>query len=242
MHFIQGIFIDSNTNVSGMVLEPRSDYQSYWVLSALVLCLLLFSVARYFQPRLLPMLIQNTLLFQTSEEQIKNGNRWGTNAQIILFVNFLVVFGTAIVWHFTNKKVFENTLYLWYCAILPLAYFLIQVLFLTFTGWITSKKELVNEINSFSLNQINFLGLLFGIFVFVAYFFKLFFTYYISVIIIIYLIFLSIRFLRAFYLSITNNVRWYYIILYFWTLEILPILVVYRLVFGENLWEVSLKM
>jgi len=45
---------------------------------------------------------------------------------------------------------------------------------------------------------------------------------------------LLLRFLRGFWIVSKQGVPWYYIILYFWTLEILPLLIVVKLLYNDE--------
>lgn len=219
---------------TSMELIPRSSLHSPLVLVLLISCIVFVSLARLRQRELFAVLGQNTLFFRTLEEQQKDGKRVSFGSTWLLIVQFALITSGAIYWYYFNRAPIQN----WFYALIPLSaptiYLMYQLFLARMTGWITGSQEFAQEINYYTLNTFQLVGILLLLEFFFSYFEPQWVGQSQVILLITYLAFLLVRFLRGFLLGLQFGISWYYLILYFWTLEILPLLVISRMLYKEE--------
>jgi hypothetical protein len=219
---------------TSMELIPRSSLHSPLVLVLLISCIVFVSLARLRQRELFAVLGQNTLFFRTLEEQQKDGKRVSFGSTWLLIVQFALITSGAIYWYYFNRAPIQN----WFYALIPLSaptiYLMYQLFLARMTGWITGSQEFAQEINYYTLNTFQLVGILLLLEFFFSYFQPQWVGQSQVILLITYMAFLLVRFLRGFLLGLQFGISWYYLILYFWTLEILPLLVISRMLYKEE--------
>lgn len=219
---------------TSMELIPRSSLHSPLVLVLLISCIVFVSLARLRQRELFAVLGQNTLFFRTLEEQQKDGKRVSFGSTWLLIVQFALITSGAIYWYYFNRAPIQN----WFYALIPLSaptiYLMYQLFLARMTGWITGSLEFAQEINYYTLNTFQLVGILLLLEFFFSYFQPQWVGQSQVILLITYLAFLLVRFLRGFLLGLQFGISWYYLILYFWTLEILPLLVITKMLYKEE--------
>lgn len=118
---------------------------------------------------------------------------------------------------------------------IPVSYLIYQLFISFIAGNLTGQKKIAQEEIYFTLALYNVLGLVFLIEFFLFYFQFGAKETAVNSVIFTYGIFLAFRIIRSVFLGLSSKVSWYYIILYFWTLEILPILIVIKLLFNGEM-------
>ena len=212
-----------------LVFEPRETQHSLWVILIFLGCAALIALARLVQRNVFILLAKSTFLFQTTEDLSKDGEPLSPLASILLTVQFYLAFSYFLVDKFVRLESIDDWLIL---AIVP-GYFI----YLSIINWLTSsllnKSVLLREIRNYSVVLFQGIGLVYIVLVFVDYF-----EHFIPeeknmlMLLPVGILFVA-RFLRGAVLAWQNRVPWYYIILYFWTLEILPVLVAAKLLFPD---------
>ncbi len=212
-----------------MVFEPRETQHSLWVILIFLGCAALIALARLVQRNVFILLAKSTFLFQTTEDLSKDGEPLSPLASILLTVQFYLAFSYFLVDKFVRLESIDDWLIL---AIVP-GYFI----YLSIINWLTSsllnQSVLFREIRNYSVVLFQGIGLVYIVLVFVDYF-----EHFIPeeknmlMLLPVGILFVA-RFLRGAVLAWQNRVPWYYIILYFWTLEILPVLVAAKLLFPD---------
>jgi hypothetical protein len=215
-------------------LIPRSSLHSPLVLVLLISCIFFVSLARLRQRELFAVLGQNALFFRTLEEQQKDGKRVSFGSSWLLIVQFALITSGATYWYYFNRTPIENWVYILLPLLAPTIYLIYQLVIVRLTGFITGSKEFALEINYYTLNTFQVVGILLLLEFFFSYFQPQWIGQSQFILLITYLVFLLIRFLRGFLLGLQFGISWYYLILYFWTLEILPLLVIARLLYKEE--------
>lgn len=231
---LSGQFFTTSTANEVMVLTERSTNYSYVILAALGLCLLLVSAARLRQREVFLVLGQNTFFFNSSLEQYKNGIRENPLTAVFLVFQYVLIGGICIYWHNEFSLVDFNT----YQTIILISFPGILLLYHLFTislaGTITGFREIIQEVNQLTLTMAQTAGIVILIEFFFIYFQPELLAESKLIIGGTFLFFILLRIIRGFYHAIQLGVSWYYIILYLWTLEIMPLLIVIKLVFrGE---------
>lgn len=222
---------ENNQIVQQMDLIPRYSNGSTWFVLLLVLCVVFIALARVVQQSIVSISIQNTLFFETQEDQIGKGVRPNALSRLLLNLQFVAVSCMFIYWFIDKNKTENQQLF---ATLIPVGYLLYQLCISFIAGNLTGQKKIAREEIYFTLALYNVLGLVLLIEFFIFYFQSGPQTTALKIVGATYSLFLIFRILRSVFLGLSSKVSWYYIILYFWTLEILPILIVIKLLFdGE---------
>ena len=226
--FVNQLITQINQTTS-LFFEPRETQHSLWVILIFLGCAALIALARLIQRNVFILLAKSTFLFQTTEDLSKDGESLSPIASILLIVQFYLAFSYFLVDKFVGLDSIEDWIVL---AIVP-GYFL----YLFIINWLTSsllnQSALFREIRNYSVVLFQGMGLLYIVLVFIDYFEHFIPEEKTMFMLLPVVILLIARFLRGSVLAWQNRVPWYYIILYFWTLEILPVLVAAKLLFPD---------
>lgn len=232
---LSGQLFTGSTADEVMQLTERSAHNSYGIIAALGICLLLISAARLRQREVFLILGQSTFLFQSITERYKSGIRENPMTSLFLILQYFIICAICIYWynHFSLDDF--STYQTFILIAFPVILFLYQFVIISLTGVITGFRDIIQEMNqlTFTLTQSA------GIVILIEFIFIYFQPQFVleSKLIIggTFLFFLILRIIRGFYHAFQLGVSWYYIILYLWTLEILPLLIVIKLVFNDEI-------
>jgi hypothetical protein len=217
-------------------LTPRVTHESVLLLALFVLCIFLVAVARFREKLVFLYLLQAVFFLKPLDDLSKEAYKAQSTASVLFILQFLLITSGAIYWHVFYWHTFEHTfLHSLDSALILLAvpgiYFIYQFLVTNLAARLAGNASVVNELNYFTLLLTQFFGLLFLVELFVSYFQPQYDKESMWLLSGTYIAYLLIRLLRGFWIVLGHGVKWYYIILYFWTLEILPLLVVARLLY-----------
>lgn len=220
-------FLAQSEQIAEMVLEPRVPNDSGFALLVFFVGALLVALARTFQRDVFVVLFKSSMLFRTSEDLAKDGEEMSNLASTFLTVHFFGIFSYILFTKFdTNINQFVT-----YLA-LP-AY----VLYLVIVTWLftrlSSSDQLFREIQFYSFLSLQTLGILYLAILFIDHFSPFIPENKNLLLFLPIAVVFVIRILRTTVLALQERMRWYYIILYFWTLEILPVLAVIKLFYPE---------
>ncbi|MDF3028326.1 MAG: hypothetical protein K0S23_2633 [Fluviicola sp.] len=231
---LSGQFFTTSAANEAMVLTERSSNYSYLIIAALGLCLLLISAARLRQREVFLILGQNAFFFNSPAEQYKNGIRENPLSSIFLVFQYIIVSGTYIYWYNHFSIVDFNTYQTIVLTTFPGILLLYHLFTISLAGTVTGFGPIIQEVNQLTLTMAQTAGIVILIEFFFIYFQPELLSESKLIIGGTFLFFIVLRIIRAFYHALQLGVSWYYIILYLWTLEILPLLIGMKLVFpGE---------
>lgn len=233
-------FINSSSEVFvPEYLTPRNEL-TVWVATAfLALSFFIIAFARMSSVSLMTDLGKIMLKNKNVEKIVREGYSLNSFFSIFLSVNYLISF-TGILYlsyqYFQMKFQLSDILFL---SIFPVYFLFWPVLSLRFLGIVTGENESIREVQMNNWVLPHFSGLVYSFILLIwcfnlqwtVYFFYIFFSYT--------LIMYLFRFIRGFIFTFQKGVSWYYIILYFCTLEILPLVILYVL-YGSFLLKNSL--
>ena len=231
---LSGQFFTTSATNEVMVLTERSSNYSYLIIAALGLCLLLISAARLRQREVFLILGQNAFFFNSPSEQYKNGIRENPLSSVFLVFQYIIVSGIYIYWYNHFSLVDFNTYQTIVLTTFPGILLLYHLFIISLAGTVTGFGPIIQEVNQLTLTMAQTAGIVILIEFFFIYFQPEFLSESKLIIGGTFLFFIVLRIIRAFYHALQLGVSWYYIILYLWTLEILPLLIGMNLVFpGE---------
>jgi TM2 domain-containing membrane protein YozV len=202
-----------------MVLEPRVPNESGFALLVFFIGALLIALARTFQRDVFVVLFKSSMLFRTSEDLAKDGEEMSNLASTFLTVHFFGIFSYVLF------SKFNTGLDQFYLHLALPAYLLYLVIVTWLFTRLSSSDQLFREIQFYSFLSLQTLGILYLVILFIDHF-SPFIPENKNLL-------LFLRILRTTVLALQERMRWYYIILYFWTLEILPVLAVIKLFYPE---------
>ncbi len=212
---------------------PREQVHSPWLIGFFVCCILLVVVARLFQRDVFVLLLEGSFLFRSIEVLGRDGKRLSNVSSLLLlfqffFISFYLYYVKVNGKHSTLPSANEWLI----IAVLP-AYWLYLVCIQWMAGLLGKQSNLIREIIFYTQVISNTIGLVLLLILFID-FFEPFLGISANWVLmcLIGLVFL-LRFFRGFILAIQQGIPWYYIILYFWTLEILPVLIGFKLLQPE---------
>ena len=154
-------------------------------------------------------------------------------SSLILILNFIIT-TTVLMYltylHFNTTHSFE-LFYIFSC--IPLYFFLWPMLCLNVVGFLTKENALfkADKLNNVLISQI--IGILFSLLLLIWAFNIKWSVYFIYTFIFIMVAFWIFKVLRGILFSLEKGVAWYYIFLYFCTLEILPLVLFYSLYYSK---------
>lgn len=214
-------------------LTPRFASESILILILFVLCIFLIAVARYREKHVFVYLLQGVFFVKQLDDLSKDSYKVRSATSVLFILHFLVITAGVVYWRFfrdTPPANFEQAVLL----LVPGCYFLYQFLVTNLAARIAGNRGAVQELNYFTLILSQLFGLLFLVELFVSYFQKSFLEESIRMLTATYIAYQFFRFTRGFWIVMRQGVPWYYIILYFWTLEILPLLVLAKLLYYDE--------
>ncbi len=234
---IQNCLLLTNGMVNGeFQLIERVQQYSPLVIVAIVLCFALLSVARITQRNVFLVLFSGIWNFENIDELNRKGIRKSPMVSNILLIHFFVVSSVLCFISFFFKKNDISALD-FLIIIAPSLIVFYQTFIIRIISSLFKAKFIGEEINFLTSSLTQIAGIFLLCALVVVYFQPDLFVYTKSITVITILSFFIIRILRGIFHAFTEGIRWYYIILYLWTVEILPVLVCLKLILGTNTLE-----
>lgn len=228
MHIMFVQFFDSTASDIPMALTSKENSSHFYLGILLFVSFLLLAFVRTSNNKAI---LNIGLLFLSStnlEQRLKETMRLSSFSSIGLLLNYFLVSFVCNMLMFETAGLFNSETNLWLSFIIPFALFFIQFipmyLFLLVSG--TNFPIVSFSANTLVGLQLN--GLIYNIIALIwilnpQWSFELMMIF--SVLLIL---FAFARLIKNSYLVLTEGVVWYYIILYFCTLEILPLFVAFN--------------
>lgn len=209
-------------------LEPKVETYTMFLIAFLSLSFLTVAVSRIGNTRAIATVLAVSFKSNGVDQVLKDNMRLGSFSSIVLLLNYFIGFGLCLFIIVHRIYFLDDKLSLILAVSLPVALFFIEFLSPFIAGILTGelKQSGISTINTVTGNQL--FGLVFSLlalFWIMNPLFNIWFLWaFISLICLKYLI----RLFKSSYVVLTNGVSWYYLILYFCTLEILPLFVAYN--------------
>lgn len=214
-------------------LRPRNQSTMWFAMIGLSVSFILLAMSK---------LASTNIVFIFSKILYKNGNvekivreefALGSFSSVVLLLNFIVT-STVLLYltylHFNTHNRFELFFFL---PLVPLYFFIWPLIWFNLVGYITKEGAILraNKQNAILFSQM--IGVIFSLLLLIWAFNIKWSEYFIYGFLAIISLFWLYKILRGIIFSLENNVAWYYIILYFCTLEILPLVLIYSIYTSE---------
>lgn len=232
-----GTFFNDHIATDTMQLVERPDIHSNFIVLGLMLCVFLIALARLRQREIFLVLFQGSFLFRSHADQLKDGIRENGLTIFLLLLQFVCISSLSFYWineaNFSTWSIFQQLILLFF----PIIVFLYTTILSWIATRLTNSAKFFTELNHINVGLAQTAGLLFLVAFFVLFFKPEYKILGNLVILSSFGLIYILRVIRSFYVGIQQGISWYYLILYLWTLEILPVLIVAKLLFNEELME-----
>lgn len=170
----------------------------------------------------------------TVEKIVREEFPLGSFSSAVLLLNFVVTSTVLLYLAYLSFYPKTNNFELFFfLPLVPLYFFVWPLLWFNIVGYLTKESVILkaNKHNAILFSQI--IGVLFSILLLLWAFNIKWSEFFIFIFAAVVLLFWAYRFLRGIIFSLQSGVAWYYIILYFCTLEILPLMLIYSICMSE---------
>lgn len=211
-------------------LEPKVETYTMYLIAFLSLSFLMVAVSRIGNTRAIATVLAVSFKSNGVDQVLKENMRLSSFSSIVLLLNYFIGFGLCLFIIVHRIYFLDNKLSFILAVSVPFALFFIEFLSPIIVGILTGelKKTSSSTINTITVDQL--FGLIFSLlslfWIMNPVFNQWFLGVFVSFICLKYLM----RLFKSSYVVLTNGVSWYYLILYFCTLEILPLFVAYNYV------------
>lgn len=199
--------------------------QSFTLILTCILAssLLLIILARIRNSKAIPTILSSFLKNSSIDQYFKENMRMESLSSIFLLLNYFVCFSVCLFLFFSRILSFDLVWAIGLSIFIPIGLFALETLSILLVGAITGeyKKLQSSLIITLSLNQ--FFGLFLSLVSLLWIMNPEFNTIYVVVFGILLVLHYLMRVLKNTIAILINGVPWYYLILYFCTLEILPL-------------------
>lgn len=226
---LQSFFTDQNDYVTIPLKLVERNQSTLWIaMIGLGISFILLAFSKIGTSRLV--YIFSKIIFKNNSIlKIINEEYALTNfSSFVLILNFILTTSILTYLTFLHIDINVNNKFLYLLPLFPIYIFLWPLIWFTIVGLITNEAKLFNENkkNAIILSQIT--GFLFSfvllIWTFNLKYSKIFMTFFIIIVFLLWIY----KIFRGIIFSFQHHVAWYYIILYFCTLEILPLVLVFN--------------
>ncbi|MEX1192240.1 MAG: DUF4271 domain-containing protein [Brumimicrobium sp.] len=211
-----------------MELIPRETFFPQWILYLLLVSVATLSVVKILRPAVFQHISATYVKPPSTIPNARENLSFAGKASWILLLNYFIVSGLTV---FMTLLYFESENY-WLIA-LPSVYYFIQVFTLFIAGWVSGESKKLSE--NFLLLNFTYqnIGLIYIPLLIIWLLNVDYSLFLIKTCTILFGLLMMLRFIRGFFFAIRNKVLWYYIILYLCTLEIWPLMLIYKLLVAD---------
>lgn len=210
-----------------ITLEPKVETYTIYLIAFLALSFMFVALSRIGNTKAIVTVLAVSFKSNGVDQVLKENMRLSSFSSVILLVNYFLGFGLCLFLMLNRIIVVDLNLSIILSLTLPFALFMLEIFSPLLVGGLTGevKKLSVSAVNTITGNQ------LFGLVFSVLALFWIMNPFYNRLFLGLFAGFICLKFiLRLFkssYIVLMNGVSWYYLILYFCTLEILPLFVAY---------------
>jgi hypothetical protein len=206
-----------------MELDLRVQSFTLILTGILATSLLLVILARLRNSKAIPAVLSGFLKNSSLEQHFKENMRMESLSSILLILNYFVCFSVCLFLFFSRILSLDLAWAIGLSILIPVGLFVLDTLSIILVGAITgeSKKLYSSIITTLSLNQ--FFGLFLSLVSLLWIMNPEFNAIYLVVFGLLLVLQYLMRVLKNTIAILINGVPWYYLILYFCTLEILPL-------------------
>jgi hypothetical protein len=208
-------------------LSVRTETFTILLLGMLLISFLLISLSRLYNTKSLKTVIAIFFKNTSIDQELKENMNLGSLSSVFLIFNYFISFSLCCFLYLNRFMLLDNFSATIIALIIPFGLFLIETVGLILLAWFTGEQKQLFSIHVITLTGNQFIGISFAmlslLWIMNPEFNKLFLSIFLGLFLMRYFV----RLLKNSYIVLLNGVSWYYLILYFCTLEILPLFIIY---------------
>ncbi len=198
----------------------------------LFVAFVVISIAKLLKSDIFTSLILSNVKTVSLYAYIRESHPLNKGGSLLLVLNYLISFGLVlyIISGFSNL---DLTTEIAIVLVVPFALLAWSLCSMMVVGLITGERRVFSEPFAMKLVGVQFLGLFYFVVALVLSLHPFGSQFFISIVIWAFIVETIVRLLKSIRVVYSKGVPWYYIILYFCTLEILPLFVAYYLLLRD---------
>ncbi len=189
------------------------------------------SVAKLFKSDLYKMLFLSNFKIKNIDIFLKENYSLNRPESLFLALNFFVSISLILYILFDFPKFGVNFNFL-FVIFFPLLFIIFSLLSVLLTAILFGEYKMIHQLLFFRILGLQFIGIIYMIIVGMWLFTNQSTHTFILAAVIVTIIEFVVRIFKSWVSVLQKNVPWYYIILYFCTLEILPLMILYHFIKG----------
>lgn len=207
-------------------LTPRDTVFSPLIGLALFLSFTLVSMSKLMKANMFEALATSAIKIQGLQPYLRESFPLNRQASLLLIVNYVISFG--LVLHLAMEFSAIKFSYEWWVNLLiPAALLAWSFVSMLFVGLLTGERQVFAEPLAMKIVGVQLLGIIYFVLGLVSTLYPIDESLFLQIVIGIFLLETVLRIFKSVLAVLGRGVSWYYIILYFCTLEILPLFVAY---------------
>ena len=209
------------------MLEPKVETYTMYLIAFLALSFMFVAISRIGNTKAIVTVLAVSFKSNGVDQVLKENMRLSSFSSVILLVNYFLGFGLCLFLTLNRIIVLDLFFSIILSVSVPFALFMLEIFGPLIVGFLTGevKKLSISAINTITGNQ--FFGLVFSILALFWIMNPLYNRLFLGLFAGLVCLKFILRLFKSSYVVLTNGVSWYYLILYFCTLEILPLFVAY---------------
>ena len=208
-------------------LSLRTETFTILLLGVLLISFLLISLARLYNTKSLKTVIAVFFKNSSVEQELKENMSLSSLSSFLLILNYFISFSLCCFLYLNRFMLLDNLWTTVIAIIIPLAFFVVETIGLILIAWLTGEKKQFFPTIVITLTGNQFIGIAFALLSLLWIMNPEFNKLFLSIFLGLFLLKYFMRLLKNSFIVLSNGVSWYYLILYFCTLEILPFFIVY---------------
>lgn len=209
-------------------LIPRTTTIYLFAFFTLLTSMLFLAITKLSTPNYLYFLSKGILRNRSIEKITKNDFPLSRLSSFLLLTNYLL--STSVLFYLLSSYYFpKNSFLANFVILIPLFFLFGPYLFLSFIEALTGDKSFSNEIKLTNWLICKLLGILYSVVLVFLFFTKDYQLFFKEITIVLLIVTYAYKLMRGFVFAISKRISLYYIILYFCTFEIIPLVAFFLL-------------
>lgn len=212
-------------------LTERGNQSSTIILSCLLLCFAMVAISKLYNPDLFRNITKSFFRLKSQESDFNDESRLKLGTSLLLNFNFIVTSTSCLFLYLLYY--FSDTIAFYYSLFLSFYFIIIQQVGFRFASFVTGEVQISHYVGSITKQIWHFSGL---ILLLLALAWSLNTNRDFNFSILYLFIFITsnlIRLIKGVLVSFKIGIRWYYLIVYLCTLELLPSFLFYHLLIKD---------
>ena len=195
----------------------------------LFISFVLVSTSKLMKANMFMALMTSIVKIQGLQAHLRESFPLNRRASLLLLVNYHVSF-SLVLFLFQQLSIINLDYSWWINLFVPFTLLAYSIIGMVFTGILTGERSVFAEPLAMKVVGAQVLGLIYSILGLISALYHIEITIFLQLVVGIFLLESGIRMVKSVLVVLARGVSWYYIILYFCTLEILPLFVAYYVI------------